>query len=175
MLYLGLGTFTSALGIAVVFASSYASPSVWSSPRRKPTFRKASHPTPRGPLLAFFPVFFLIVLDLQQRPGRTSYLTAIASEWPFSVISVTPAICMPESPVYLIRRGNLAGALKAQKRLDSPQVDSRANLNQLQASIRHEEGKASANGPKYVDCLRNTDLRRTGIVALGVLAKNWRA
>lgn len=192
-LSLGLGSMTSALGVAIVFISTYTNSgkqAVFGAGKftqgltigvvvtTTQTYISEILPSKlRGPLLAFFPVFFLIgqlmsagiVLGLQSTTGKNQYLIAIISEWPFSVIPVVLAIFMPESPAYLITQGNFAGALKAQKRLDSPHTDSRAKVSELQASIQHEEEKASASSSAYADCFKKTDFRRTRIAIFSAI------
>lgn len=188
---LGLGSLTSALGVAVVFSSAYATSGrqvVFGAGKftqgltigvvvtTTQTYISEVLPsTLRGPLLAFFPIFFLIgqlvsaiiVLGLQNKVGRMQYLSAIISEWPFSALPVILAIVMPESPVHLVRKGNVTGAIKAQKRLDSPHMDSYAKVAELKQSVEQEEKKAAGEGSTYLDCFKGTDFRRTGLAVFG--------
>lgn len=187
---LGLGSLTSALGVAVVFVSAYSGDSrqvvlgagkftqgltIGVVVTTTQTYISEVLPsTLRGPLLAFFPIFFLIgqlvsaiiVLTLDNKVGKMQYLTAIISEWPFSALPLVLAIIMPESPVYLLRKGNITAAIKAQKRLDSPHMDTYAKITELKKSVEHEEKKASGGGT-YMDCFKGTDFRRTGLAIFG--------
>ena len=132
----------------------------------------------RGPIIAFFPVFFLIgqlfsavaVLSVDDVPGKKSYRTCIISMWPFSAVPAVVGLLMPESPVYFIRKGKLESARKSQQRLDTKKDDTERNVLKLQASIDHEKEIAQSDRSRYVDCLKSTDLRRTGIAILGAIA-----
>ncbi|KAJ5931088.1 hypothetical protein N7466_006581 [Penicillium verhagenii] len=126
----------------------------------------------RGPIIAFLPIFTLlgqllgaiVVYVSLQREGAQSYRICFASQWPFSAVPLCLSILLPESPTWLLRRGKPEKALKAQKKLDTVQVDSAAAIEELHLSILAEEGETSSF--VYMDCFRGTNLRRTLIVCL---------
>lgn len=128
-------------------------------------------PKLRGPVLALFPISILlgqmigaIVLNSQIHvPGHRAYRTCFASQWAFSASVLVASIFLPESPTWLIRKGNYEAALKAQKKLDKSHVDSQANIDLLRRSIAAEQ--ETTRSSTYLDCFRGTDLRRTMIVA----------
>jgi hypothetical protein len=131
----------------------------------------------RGPIIAFFPIFFLlgqlmsalIVMDRDEVPGDSSYKICIASMWPFSVIPAFVAAIMPESPAHYVRKNRMDAALKAQRHLDTKNMDSSANIKRIQLFINHEQRKAESDKSRYLDCLRGTDLRRTLIACFGAM------
>jgi len=124
-------------------------------------------PNLRGPLLAFFPIFTLlgqvagalVIFACLNLPN--GYVTGFATQWPFSVLPLIMALIVPESPTYLIRKGQDEAARKAQKRLDGPDIDTELTLQRLRAHIEHERQQANAT---YRDSFRKGNLRRTLIV-----------
>src|SRR5690606_20077167 len=70
-------------------------------------------PTLRGPVLAFFPIFTLLgqllgavaVFASLSYAGDISFRVPFASQWPFSAVTVILSWALPESPVWLLRRG----------------------------------------------------------------------
>jgi Sugar (and other) transporter. len=126
----------------------------------------------RGPIIAFLPIFTLlgqligsvVVYTSLKYPGAESYRIPFASQWPFSAITFLLAAILPESPTWLMRRGRAAKALKAQKRLERPGVDSKAIIEDLRIAILAEEEARGTN--TYMDCFRGVNLRRTMVVSL---------
>ena len=186
-LALALGSLTSTIGVAIVFISSDVTHGrqgvFWAGKFIQgltigvvvtvtQTYMSETLPSKlRGPVIAFFPIFFLlgqlmsavIVLSMDDVPGRRSYRICIISMWPFSAIPAVVASLMPESPAYLVRRGKLESAFKAQRRLDTARDDTQTTITKLQLSIEHEQKVAHSDRSKYADCFKNTDRRRTGI------------
>lgn len=128
----------------------------------------------RGPIIAFYPIFTLlgqligsiVVYTSLKYTGAHSYRICFASQWPFSAVPLILAAFLPESPTWLLRKERPQEALKAQKRLDTPQVDSVAVITTIQASILAEEEET---GNSYIDCFRGVNTRRTIIVAFAQL------
>ncbi|CAG8164161.1 unnamed protein product [Penicillium salamii] len=128
----------------------------------------------RGPIIAFYPIFTLlgqligsiVCYTSLKYTGAQSYRVCFASQWPFSAVPFILAAFLPESPTWLLRKGRPQEALKAQKRLNTPQVDSVAVVASLQASIIAEEEE---KGNTYIDCFRGVNRRRTFIVAVAHL------
>lgn len=126
----------------------------------------------RGPIIAFLPIFTLlgqligsvVVYTSLKYPGAESYRIPFASQWPFSAITFLLAAILPESPTWLMRRGRADKALKAQKRLERPGVDSKAIIEDLRIAILAEEEARGTN--TYMDCFRGVNLRRTMVVSL---------
>ncbi|KIW65451.1 hypothetical protein PV04_07710 [Phialophora macrospora] len=186
-LSLGLGSLSSSVGVAVIWVSQYSGNpqgifllgkllmglAIGVVVTATQTYMSELLPsTLRGPVIAFFPVFFLlgqlisavIVFAAEDVEGPTSYRMCIISQWPFSAVPLIVALLLPESPIYLVRRGKLEAALKSQKRLDRAGEDSQGQIEQLQALILHEQESASSDESKYFDCFKGVDRRRTFIV-----------
>ncbi|KEF58235.1 uncharacterized protein A1O9_06161 [Exophiala aquamarina CBS 119918] len=130
----------------------------------------------RGPILAFFPVFFMlgqlvsavVVFGVEPIPGMRSYQLAVISQWPFSALPIILSFIIPESPVYYIRKGKLDLVRKSLQRLSTSHDSVDEQIVQLQKVIRHETEQAAANArTSYLDCFRSTDLRRTLLAMFG--------
>jgi MFS family permease len=127
-------------------------------------------PTLRGPILTFFPLFTLVgqlvgsivVFTSLKEKGPSGYSKCFISEWPFSALPLLVSILLPESPTWLIRKNRIDAARKAQRRLDSRDVDLEVNLDQLRAFIEDEE--AHNHPASYLECFRGNNRRRTMIV-----------
>ncbi|KAL4918327.1 general substrate transporter [Aspergillus aurantiobrunneus] len=134
-------------------------------------------PMLRGPILAFFPIFTLlgqligsiVVYVSLDRPGSDGYKTCFISEWAFSFFPLVVSILMPESPVYLIRMNRLDAARKCQQRLASSSEDADATIQQARLSIELENQTARGTVPRYLDCFKGTNRRRTTIVLFASL------
>lgn len=141
-------------------------------------------PNLRGPLLAFIPIFTLLgqligagvvfgCLNLDN-----GYIVCFATQWPFSIVPIIMAFVAPESPTYLIRKGQDEKAYKAQKKLAADGIDTDQVINTIRQNIEHERTQTKAT---YVDCFRQVHIRRTLIImfanfmpqlfGLGLLAK----
>lgn len=125
-------------------------------------------PTLRGPILAFFPIFTLVgqllgaiaVFTSLNYPGDVSFRVPFASQWPFSVATVVLAWVLPESPVWLLRCGNVEKATQCQQRLRD---NAEEVIEELQETLRHESEDHS-NSLSYLECFRGVDRRRTFII-----------
>lgn len=182
---LAIGSFLSAIGVAVCFVSNL-SPDIHT---RRVIFlvgkgfqggaigmvmttsqtymSEILPPNLRGPLLAFFPIFTLLgqligaavifaCLNLEN-----GYTICFASQWPFSAIPLLMAFIIPESPTYLIRKNQDDKAHKAQAKLDVPGADPDDTLDTIRRNIEHERQLTNAT---YTDSFRGVNLRRTLIV-----------
>jgi MFS family permease len=126
----------------------------------------------RGSVLAFFPTFTL----LGQLIGAAiikacstvdqGYRICFAVQWPFSILPLFVAMLIPESPIYLVRKGKFDRALKAQERLDPPGMDTQLSIDLIKRNIEHERQQSKAT---YVDCFKGTNLRRTLIIVFANL------
>lgn len=182
---LAVGSFLSAVGVAICFVSNLSS----DMDTRRGIFLAGKGfqggaigmvmatsqtymseilpPNLRGPLLAFFPIFTLLgqligaavifaCLNLDN-----GYTLCFASQWPFSAIPLLMAFIVPESPTYLIRRDQDEKAYKAQSRLDAQGMDPNTTLDVIRRNIEHERRQTNAT---YAASFRGTNLRRTLIV-----------
>ncbi|KHO01248.1 General substrate transporter [Metarhizium album ARSEF 1941] len=126
-------------------------------------------PSLRGPVLAFFPMFTLlgqligasVIFGLMAMPD--GYAVGFASQWPFSAVPVIVALCIPESPTYLVRKNKMAQAHKSQKRLEPRDGDAHETVETIRRNIEHEREMTQAT---YIDCFKRANLRRTLIIML---------
>lgn len=125
----------------------------------------------RGPIIAFLPIFTLlgqligsiVVYTSLKHAGAESYRICFASQWPFSAVPFFLSWILPESPTWLLRRGQVEKALKMQCKLDSGDMDSAKTIEDLQASIKAEEEERETQ--TYSDCFKGAaNRRRTFIV-----------
>ncbi|XWW94608.1 hypothetical protein V2A60_002553 [Cordyceps javanica] len=124
-------------------------------------------PKLRGPLLAFFPIFTLVgqligalvIYGLVSSPN--GYAIAFATQWIFAIIAFAVSFIIPESPIYLIRKGCIEKARRAQHRLAGQGTDPDRVLSVMMRDIEHETGQTPAT---LVACFSKIQLRRTMIV-----------
>ncbi|KAK8148041.1 hypothetical protein G3M48_000520 [Beauveria asiatica] len=124
-------------------------------------------PKLRGPLLAFFPIFTLIgqligalvIYGLVSSPN--GYAIAFATQWVFAAIAFAVSFIIPESPIYLIRKGQIEKARRAQHRLAGHGIDPDRMLAIMQRDIEHETGQTPAT---LTACFSKIQLRRTMVV-----------
>lgn len=190
---LGLGSISSALGVAIVWCSQYAGGSrngifmlgklcqgytIGIAVCTAQTYMsEVLPPAIRAPVVAFFPVFQLvgqlisagIALTAADIEGPKSYRICIISEWPFSALPLILSIIIPESPIFLVRKGRLEEAHKQQKRLDTAQDDTQAKIERIQALILHEQEAAQSDNSRCLDCFKGIDRRRTIIVLFAAI------
>jgi MFS family permease len=129
-------------------------------------------PKLRGSVMAFFPVFTLlgqligavVVYTSLDFPGKRPYTTPMIAQWPFSAVPLVVSIILPESPTFLLRKGKVDQAFKAQQRLDGPKTNTQQNINNIKFALQKEEEQASHDQATYTECFRGTNLRRTLIV-----------
>ena len=128
----------------------------------------------RGPVLALFPTLQLVgqlvaagvVLSQNGVENKTSYRTALASEWPFSAIPLILAIFIPESPVYLLSKNQTSSARDSFRKLHGAQAASEhQNLFEDMHKVVEEERRAAHDrSVNYIECFRGSNTRRTLIV-----------
>lgn len=190
---LAVGSFLSAIGVAILFVSNksddihvrrviflvgkaFQGGAIGMVMATTQTYMsEVLPPVLRGSILAFFSVFTL----LGQLIGAgviyaclgisDGYTICFATQWPLSVVPFVVALIMPESPTYLIRKGRLVEALKAQRRLDSLGMDSEKHVELIWRNIESEQERTRAT---YRDCFQGTNLRRTLIVIFANLLPN---
>lgn len=124
-------------------------------------------PVLRGSGMAFFPAFTLLgqltgalVIFGSLNRGK-GYAVAFASQWPFSFVPIVVAYWIPESPAWCVRKRKMDEAFAAQARLDPPGVDTKAVIDKILVDIEHEE---LSNKATFKDCFQRRNFRRTFIV-----------
>ncbi|TDZ65183.1 MFS transporter fmqE [Colletotrichum trifolii] len=182
---LAVGSFLSAIGVAVCFISNQSSDiharrgiflagkgfqggAIGMVMATSQTYMsEILPPNLRGPLLAFFPIFTLlgqligaaVIFACLNLPN--GYTICFATQWPFSAIPLLIAFIIPESPTYLIRKNQDSKAYRAQVKLKAPGVAPEKTLDLIRQNIEHERRQTKAT---YADSFRGVNLRRTLIV-----------
>jgi sugar porter (SP) family MFS transporter len=109
--------------------------------------------------------------------------TSIDGPWSWKAAIVTQvgpaALCLlifipfvPESPYYLVQKGQLDRARKAVQKLRSSEAgfDPEEEVRTMKATLDHErQQRAEAKQPSYLECFQGTDLRRTLVACLPVV------
>lgn len=97
-----------------------------------------------------------------------AWKSLICAQWGFAGVALIGQIFMPESPVYLVRRGKLSEARSTLQRLYSDPKDAEGHLERIKLTLEEAEVQMSAS---YAECFRGTNLRRTMIASLVFLAE----
>jgi SP family general alpha glucoside:H+ symporter-like MFS transporter len=105
-----------------------------------------------------------VLAGTQSRPDKWSYEIPFACQWIFPVFILCMLPFCPESPWWLVRKGDREGALNALRKLTHSSVDT----NQLLVTIEHttkleEEATETAT---WLDCFKGSDLRRTALATI---------
>ncbi|KAJ4363590.1 hypothetical protein N0V83_009886 [Neocucurbitaria cava] len=185
-LALGLCSFCSAIGVAIMYIS-YLPPAITG---RRVAFLVGKFvqggavgavtvacqtymseilpPVLRGSGMAFFPAFTLLgqltgaLVIFGSLNRDKGYSVAFASQWPFSFVPVVVAWLIPESPTWFVRKRMLDRAYTAQARLDPPGVNTKVVVAKILLDIEHEEQVNKAT--TFIECFRRRNFRRTAIV-----------
>lgn len=99
--------------------------------------------------------------------GRVGYLGAFGSQWGLAVAPFILSLFIPESPSYLLVKGENEKAAAMAHRLFAPRVDPRISLQAMKASI--EEDRLLTRDASYIGCFNATNRRRTGIAIMANL------
>ncbi|KAJ5286801.1 hypothetical protein N7478_002487 [Penicillium angulare] len=92
-----------------------------------------------------------------------SWKSIVCAQWGFAVISFIGQIFMPESPVFLVRKGKIKAAQNVLGRLYSESHDADGHFERIKLTLEEAETQKSAT---YLECFRGTNLRRTLIAML---------
>lgn len=127
-------------------------------------------PDLRGPALALLPINILlgqligagVVYGVSRETSQRSYLIALATQWPLSLLILVVALKMPESPAYLVANGRYSAALRSLAKFHTSRVDLPSKLEEVRHSVKHEEQFSNAH--RYLDCFVRIHRRQTFIV-----------
>ncbi|KAK7424448.1 hypothetical protein QQX98_000413 [Neonectria punicea] len=97
-----------------------------------------------------------------------SWQSLICAQWGFAAVALVGQVLMPESPVFLVRKGKLTAARKALERLYSDPRDADGHLERIKLTLEEAE---TENYGSYMDCFRGTNLRRTMITVMVFLSE----
>lgn len=124
----------------------------------------------RGSAMALVPTFTLlgqligavVIYSINDVESAKGYLIALGSQWVLSIAPFVLSLIMPESPAYLIRRGQDEAAMCSVERLVAPKVDPVRVFQRTKYTIEKEA--LMADEVLYADCFNKAHIRRTGIV-----------
>lgn len=134
-----------------------------------------SPPAMRGSAMGLFPAANLfgqltgaiVIYGVNDVVGKVGYLAAFASQWPFAFGPFILSLFMPESPSYLLTKGQDDKAAAMANRLFAPKADPEVLLQTMKASI--EEDRELTSDASYVACFNHLNLRRTMVAIMGNL------
>lgn len=129
----------------------------------------------RGIAAAFVNLSFVIgqliasgvLAGCQTREDRWAYDIPFATQFVFPVFILALLPFCPESPWWLARRGEFEKAERSLNRLTHESVDTKALLAHIRLTTTLEDMETETS--TFLDCFKNTDLRRT-VIAIMVYA-----
>ncbi|KAH8662571.1 general substrate transporter [Xylariales sp. PMI_506] len=107
-----------------------------------------------------------VLIGLVNNPTQWSYRVPFAVQWVWPIPLFIAAYFAPESPWFLVRKGELAKAKKSLQRLSEPShnLDYNAALGLMVHTNKLEEQERE--GVTYWDAFRGTNRRRTEIACM---------
>jgi SP family general alpha glucoside:H+ symporter-like MFS transporter len=130
-------------------------------------------PRLRGPLLSIFTFFLVlgqliaivIVFARVAILDPSAYRVCFAAQWSFAGMAVIVGILIPESPSYLVKRGEITKAERSYARLHS-QAQAPTAIMALKQTIEAENEIAAFEAQSsYLECFKGSNWRRTRIIA----------
>lgn len=100
-----------------------------------------------------------VLAGCESRSDRWAYDIPFATQLIFPIIILALLPFCPESPWWLVRRGELQKAKRSLDRLTNGSVDTSTLLAHIQLTTSIEDMETEKS--RFIDCLRKTDLRRT--------------
>lgn len=97
-----------------------------------------------------------------------SWQSLIVAQWGFAAVALIGQVCMPESPVFLVRKGKMEKARKALGSMYSDPEDASGHLERIKLTLEEAETK---NLGSFLDCFKGTNLRRTLIAIMVFLSE----
>ncbi|KAF4448407.1 hypothetical protein F53441_8215 [Fusarium austroafricanum] len=97
-----------------------------------------------------------------------SWQSLIVAQWGFAAVALIGQLCMPENPVFLVRKGKMEKARAALGRMYSDPEDASGHLERIQLTLEEAD---SQNLGSYADCFKGTNLRRTLIAIMVFLSE----
>lgn len=101
-----------------------------------------------------------------------SWRALICAQWGFSVVGLAGQLFMPESPVFLVRKGRMTDARAVLGRLYTDPRDADGHLARIKLTLDESGTQADQLSGGYLDCFRGTDRRRTLIAIFVFLAES---
>ncbi|KAJ5987085.1 general substrate transporter [Penicillium sp. IBT 35674x] len=92
-----------------------------------------------------------------------SWKSLVCAQWGFAVVGFVGQVFMPESPVFLVRKGKLTAARAVLGRLYSDDHDAEGHFERIKLTLEEAESQKTVS---YMECFRGTNLRRTMVAML---------
>ena len=129
--------------------------------------------------MALSPTFMLlgelivaaVIFACAKKDSSAAYLIPFGTQWIFTLLPFVLAIMLPESPSYLIRKGEHDKAQKSMRSLHTAKIDVTPLFSQMRLSIVHEQ--QTSQELSYVDCFKGLNRRRTMIVAFAFMVPSF--
>ena len=99
-------------------------------------------------------------------PDSRAYRVPFALQWLFPTFLLFGLPFCPESPWWLVRKGNIQAAARSLNRLGYKDIDTSLESIRRTVYVELVEQKETS----YMDCFRGVDLRRTEIGIYGSLS-----
>jgi SP family general alpha glucoside:H+ symporter-like MFS transporter len=98
-----------------------------------------------------------------------AWKSLITAQWGFAIVALAGQIFMPESPVFLVRKGSFTKAQKSLERMYTDPLDATAHLERIKLTL--DEAETEKSSTSYMDCFKGTNLRRTLIAIMVFLSE----
>jgi SP family general alpha glucoside:H+ symporter-like MFS transporter len=105
-----------------------------------------------------------VLAGCQSRGDRWAYDIPFATQFIFPITILILLPFCPESPWWLVRRGQVQEAERSLQRLTNGSVDTSALVAHIQLTTSLEDRETERS--RFIDCLKKTDLRRTIICTM---------
>lgn len=112
----------------------------------------------------------IVNYSTQNRMDTGSYRIPVAVQFAWAIILIGGLIFLPETPRFLIKKGNYAGAAKSLSRLRRLPADSTAITAELAEIQANHDFEMSIGKSSYLDCFRGQMAKRqlTGMALQGL-------
>ncbi|KAH8897646.1 putative maltose permease [Thozetella sp. PMI_491] len=108
------------------------------------------------------PFIVSLIVNFQGNTGdRWSYRAVFAAQYGFAVVSSMFVFFMPESPWWLASKDRDDAALRSLHRLGYTATSGEDQKRLASIKLTLEEVKRETEGVTYIECFRNSNLRRT--------------
>lgn len=103
-----------------------------------------------------------VLAGFVNRADQWGYRIPFAIQWAWSVPLFCITCFMPESPWWLVRQGRFEAAERSLSRSSNKSADEIKNTVAMMIHTQNTEQRIKVGGGSYLDCLKGTNLRRTG-------------
>lgn len=109
----------------------------------------------------------IVLNSTKDRQDTGSYRIPIGVQFLFSIILVVGMIILPETPRFLIKKGNNAGAAKSLSKLRRIPIDHPALVEELAEIQANHEFEMSIGQAGYLDCFK-PPIRKRQLTGIGL-------